>query len=56
MMMVSKHVKGSKERYLLRQKHNLLIFGVIPFIKLWCPFTVTLKLPINSMKKIKLIS
>ena len=26
----SKHTKGSKERYLLRQKHNLQIFGGIP--------------------------
>ena len=30
----SKHMKGSKERYLLEQKHNLQMFGVIPFIKL----------------------
>ena len=30
----SKHIKGSKERYLLGQKHNLQIFGAIPFIKL----------------------
>ena len=30
----SKHIKGSKERYLLGQKYNLKIFGVIPFIKL----------------------
>ena len=29
-----KQIKGSKERYLLGQKHNLQIFGVIPFIKL----------------------
>ena len=29
-----KHIKGSKERYLLGQQHNLHIFGVIPFIKL----------------------
>ena len=27
-------MKGSKERYLLGQKHNLQIFGVIPFVKL----------------------
>ena len=27
-------MKGSKERYLLEQKHNLQMFGVIPFIKL----------------------
>ena len=25
-----KHMKGSTERYLLGQKHNLQIFGVIP--------------------------
>ena len=30
----SKHIKGSKERYLLGQKHNLQIFGVTPLIKL----------------------
>ena len=30
----SKHIKGSKERYLVGQKHNLQIFEVIPFIKL----------------------
>ena len=30
----SKHMKGSKERYLLGQKHNLQIFGVILFVKL----------------------
>ena len=30
----SKHIKGSKERYLLGQKHNIQIFGVIPFVKL----------------------
>ena len=30
----SKHTKGSKECYLLRQKHNLQIFRVIPFIRL----------------------
>ena len=32
----SKHIKGSKERYLLLlgQKHSLQIFGVIPFVKL----------------------
>ena len=30
----SKHLKGSKERHLLGQKHNLHIFGVIPFVKL----------------------
>ena len=29
-----KHIKGSKEHYLLGQKHNLQILGVIPFIKL----------------------
>ena len=28
------HIKGSKERYLLGQAHNLQIFGVFPFIKL----------------------
>ena len=27
-------MKGSKERYLLEQRRNLLIFGVIPFVKL----------------------
>ena len=27
------HMKGSKECYILGQKHNLQIFGVIPFIK-----------------------
>ena len=27
------NMKGSKERYVLGQKHNLQIFGVIPFIK-----------------------
>ena len=27
-------LKGSKEHYLLEQKYNLQIFGVIPFIKL----------------------
>ena len=31
---ISKHIKGSKERYLLGQKHNMLILGVMPFIKL----------------------
>ena len=25
------NIKGSKERYLLGQKHNLQIFGVIPY-------------------------
>ena len=30
----SKHVEGLTERYLLGQKHNLQIFGVIPFVKL----------------------
>ena len=30
----SKHMKGSKERYLLGQKHSLHIFGIIPFVKL----------------------
>ena len=30
----SKHIKGSKEHYLLGQKHNLPNVGVIPFIKL----------------------
>ena len=30
----SRHIKGSKESYLFRQKHNLQIFGVIPFVKL----------------------
>jgi len=28
----SKHMKGSKECYLLGQKHNMQIFGVIPLI------------------------
>ena len=31
---VGEHIKGIKERYLLEQKHNLQIFGVIPFVKL----------------------
>ena len=31
--LVSKHVKGSTERYLLGQKYNLHIFGVILFMK-----------------------
>ena len=30
----SKHVKGSKERYLLEQNTSMRIFGVILFIKL----------------------
>ena len=30
----SKHIKGSKERYLLGQKHGLQIFRVIPLVKL----------------------
>ena len=30
----SKHINGSKECYLLGQKHNLQIFGVIPFVRL----------------------
>jgi len=30
----SKHIKGSEERFLLGQKHNLQIFGVFPFVKL----------------------
>ena len=30
----SKHLKCSTERCLLGQKHNLQIFGVIPFVKL----------------------
>ena len=30
----SKHMKGSKECYLLEQKHTLQIFGVVPIIKL----------------------
>ena len=30
-----KHIKGSKERYIIiRKKHNMRIFGVMPFIKL----------------------
>ena len=28
------HPKRSKERYLLGQKHNLQILGVVPFVKL----------------------
>ena len=40
----SKHIKGSTERYLLRQKHSLKIFGIIPFIKL----QVTLKKQLNG--------
>ena len=30
----SKYIKSSKEHYLLGQKHNLQMFGVIHFIKL----------------------
>ena len=30
----SKHIKSSKERYLVGQKHNLQILGWIPFTKL----------------------
>ena len=30
----SKHIKSPKERYLLRQKQHLQIFGVIPYVKL----------------------
>ena len=30
----SKHITGSKERSLFRAKHNMRIFGVIPFIEL----------------------
>ena len=30
----TKHIKGSRERCLLGQKHNLQIFEVILFIKL----------------------
>ena len=30
----SQHKKGPEERCLLRQKHNLRIFGVIPFMML----------------------
>ena len=40
----SKHIKGSKERYLLEQKHNLQIFGVIPFVKLQNDTWTTVKL------------
>ena len=29
-----KHIKSSKERCLLGQKHNLQIVGAIPFVKL----------------------
>ena len=29
-----KHTKGSEELYLLEQKHNLQVFGVISFIRL----------------------
>ena len=39
------HIKGSKERYLLGQKHNLQIFGVTPFVKLQNDtWTLTVKL------------
>ena len=31
---LSKHIKVSKERYLLEQKYSLQTSGVIPFIKL----------------------
>ena len=40
----SKHIKGSKERYLLGQKYNLQIFVVIPFINI----RTTLKQPFNG--------
>ena len=30
----SKHIKGSEERYFIRPKHNMQIFGVIPLIQL----------------------
>ena len=29
-----KNIKDSKERYLLGQKHNLKIYGVIPIVRL----------------------
>ena len=29
----SKHIKSSSERYLLGQKHNVQIVGVIPVVK-----------------------
>ena len=38
-----KHIKGWKERYLLGQKHNLLIFGVVLFIKLQNDTLTTVK-------------
>ena len=43
----SKHIEGSKECYLLGQRHNLHIFMVIPFVKLQNDTTV------NSKKTIK---
>ena len=46
----SKHIKGSKERFLLGQKHNLQIVGVIPFIKL----KTTLKQQLNGEKRWKM--
>ena len=39
----AKRIKGSKERYLLGQKHNLQIFGVIPFVKLQNDIQTTVK-------------
>jgi len=36
-------MKGSKQRYLLGQKDNLKIFGVIPFIKLLNDILTTVK-------------
>ena len=34
MTVAVKHVKGSEERYLLGQKHNVHILRAVPFIKL----------------------
>ena len=42
----SKYTKRSKERYLLGQKHNLLIFGVIPFLS----YKMALKQQLNDKK------
>ena len=39
----SKHIKGSKQRCLLGQRHNLQIFGAIPFIKLQNDTSTTAK-------------
>ena len=39
----SKHIKGSKERYLLEQKYNMRSFGDIPLIKLQSDTKTTVK-------------